>query len=202
MVPTVWLFAKPKLKPGDTGIALKPIGVTPLGGLRTGSSFVRTLILSIPNDKAWRRIRRAWGDPTYLVAVLAVDQRTITCFNRLGLHLDISLRSRPVQSTISDHIPYGYLPKCASTGLEIHASPGDSLEIRISGTPDTVMLEMDTLAVVPYWSWGMTKDRLVGIELDKQLQPSFLLAGSIGATLFSLSLYRLSKLRWSSDRNS
>jgi hypothetical protein len=44
------------------------------------------MAVTIPETEQWARIRRAWGDPGFIIAAVSPPQRNrVYCFSNLGL---------------------------------------------------------------------------------------------------------------------
>ena len=63
---------------------------------------------------------------------------------------------------------YGYSAECPSYGLTFRAPPGFGIRLHIVAQGHSEMPAGD-LVVTGYWT-GETKDRLVGLQLDQELQ--------------------------------
>src|SRR5579871_5683083 len=179
LIPLVWLYSVPSLRPGDVPIAFRP-----LQDIAVGSDLPVPLTVSIPDDPAWKRIRRAWGNPEYVVAVLAPDHNTTLCFNRFDL--DVRVTSAGALRHIEDAIDplYGQSAQCSPIGVKFAASAGELLELQISAKKDAV--PRGYLIVVPYWT-GVVKDQLVGLAIDEELRGPAKVLAIVGACCLALA---------------
>lgn len=77
--------------------------------------------------------------------------------------------------------PYGYSTNCESSSLRFRATVGDELTLVVTKTGEGV-----TGDLIVVGDWFNTKDKLVGVALDKDLEP-FLKWPSIAGSLLVLS---------------
>ena len=84
----------------------------------------------------------------------------------------------PLTTQYANSLPYGFSSSCSSPlGVKFNATPGSRVEIRIDKVKHRSAPPGD-LIVTSYWM--DTKDKLVGIALDKELRVPFLLMAAVG----------------------
>jgi len=174
ILPQIWSSTKTSLRPDDATVAFTPVYRSGLENLDSGTTFS----VMIPNNEAWRRIRRVWTDPGYVIAPVSPDLRTIYCLDTWGIEVQPTVNGQPLLTQIADSPPYGFSASCSPIGVKFNATPGSRVEIRIYKRMRRVASPGDLL-VTSYWKEG-TKDRLVGIALDQELRIPFLLMAAVG----------------------
>jgi len=173
-IPQIWSSTKTSLRPGDEKIAFTPLYRTGLENLDQGATFSVT----IPNNEAWRRIRRAWGDPEYVIAPVSPDLETMYCLDTWDIELQARVDGRPLPTQTANSAPYGFSVSCSSpVGVRFNAAPGSRVEIRVDKVRHGMASKGD-LIVTTYWWDG--KDKLVGIALDRDLRIPFLIMAAAG----------------------
>jgi hypothetical protein len=175
VIPQIWSATKTSLRPGDVKIAFTPLYRIRLEDLDSGATFS----VAIPNNEAWRRIRRAWGDPGYVIAPVSPDLETMYCLDTLGIEVQATVDGQPLPTQMASSPPYGFSTSCSSpVGVKFNATPSSRVEIRIDKRKNDLASSGDLL-VTSYWVDG-TKDKLVGIALDQDLRVPFLLMSAVG----------------------
>lgn len=179
VIPQIWSSTKTSLRPDDATVAFIPLYRIGLENLDSGTTFS----VMIPNNEAWRRIRRVWTDPGYVVAPVSPDLKTMHCLDTWGIEVQPTVNGQPLSTQIADSPPYGFSASCSPVGVKFNATPGSRVEIRIDKRKRGLASSGDLL-VTSYWMVG-TKDKLVGIALDKELRVPFLLMAAIGILCLS-----------------
>lgn len=154
--------------PDEFKAAFTRLADGPMDLTQTGKSA--ELTATIPNDEVWRRIRKRWGEPTYIVAaVSSPPENYMYCLSQLGLTASVTADGVPVTTFTADQPPYEYSANLSCTQLAVRfaATPGQRLQIAITGQPDHVS-KGDRIIVEPYWT-DDTKDRRVGYALVEEL---------------------------------
>src|ERR1700730_1585382 len=64
------------LKSGDDLVALTPLASVRLDQIGTSPLITK---LVIPDTPQWRRIRRVWGDPTFIISAISAEKRFVNC---------------------------------------------------------------------------------------------------------------------------
>jgi len=160
----LWLLGH-GLSSDDAAVALGPLARIPLEQLESAGSAA--VVVTIPDNAQWTRIRQAWGEPEYLIAV-AENPRgegLIHCLDELGIRVTVTTKTGQVSLKIAQGWPYGYRGTCPQAGLELEPEPGTDLTIRVSSPPRR--MPAGELVLVCYWQ--NVKDKLVGIGLDEDL---------------------------------
>ena len=91
--------------------------------------------------------------------------------------LDATARVIPLQP---DGGPYGYSTACASSSLRVHSAPGKELKLKLAGTRLGTIPASDLIVM---GDWFNTKDKLVGLSLDKAVEG--LVKGCLSPVFFS-----------------
>jgi hypothetical protein len=159
----------PLLSPADVRTATVPLKTVSLQESSKNGSAVFSV--RIPNDKSWQRIRAAWGDPGYLLSVVAPGRRTLLCFDKYNLDVRVSGDSGIIHSEPANSPLYGYSLDCVSVGVKFNASPGDLVELRVV-FPGSLSKIPGNLMLCAYWG-PEVKDRLVGLSIDQELRRHF-----------------------------
>jgi hypothetical protein len=135
--------------------------------------------VTIPDSEQWRRIRRAWGDPGYVLAAASRPERDLFyCFEGLGIRAEVMRGETRIPLETAIYPPYGFSSECNANGLKFHVPPGSELTIRVSAWPQHP-LPAGELILMTYWDWG-TKDRIVGVMLDEELGKGLRVTSAIG----------------------
>ena len=173
----VWFFS-PRLNDADMSAAFASLARVPLDQIeRTHSAVVS---VTIPDTAHWRRMRRAWGDPGYL---LAAESPTglLYCLDELGIQTEATYRGRLVPAEKPD-APYGHSIECLGTiGERFRVPPGAEITIHVTATTEHP-LPPGEVVLVPDWDWG-TKDKIVGVMLDEDTRKVFMVTSGIGLIL-------------------
>ncbi|MGH9661206.1 MAG: hypothetical protein ACRD96_21845, partial [Bryobacteraceae bacterium] len=186
----------PLIGADEANVAFTPLVRIPLDHLDKARSAA--VIVPIPDDPRWSRIRRGSGDPGYLIAAFSptTDRRQVSrqayCFDKLGirveaLHDEIQIPLPPAESA-----PYGHSGYCRTFGLIMQVSPGTEVTLRIFAT-GLEPLPRGELIVLPNWSNINYISVGAGInELSRQIVN---LAALVGTVLFACGL-GLSEFRY------
>jgi hypothetical protein len=169
LLPEAWYLISDPIRPDDGAVAFKDLAEIPAFQLRQQHSV--NLAVTAPNDPAWRRIRRSWGDPDYAIVHLSGQGAYQHCFDALSVRVtqgedQLSLEdSGPIYgfSTDSD----GFPASCKSLGKKFRVRPGSTVRIDITAQGDR--LTSDTKVIVrPVWD--DMKDKLVGVDVDEDIE--------------------------------
>ena len=173
----------------DARVALQPLKRIHLNSIDRGPVSV-TLV--IPETTQWTKIRNAWGEPALVIS--AVAGRLALCLPEMPVQIELM---NPMGGAIPLQPyggPYGYSTACASSSLRFHAGPGNELVLKLARTSRGTIPASDIIVV---GDWFNTKDKLVGLELDKDVEsfviwvaiPGVLLVAS-GAGVFLVNRLR------------
>lgn len=191
----VWVWTSDPVRLSDTAVAFTRLAEVSLKRVQDERSIDLTFIT--PNDAVWRRIRRHWGDPGYVVVAAAPGDRDyVYCLKDLGINVRAMIGSTALDMETAEYAPYGYSSKCKPVGLLFRTAPDTAVRIQIMAT-NRITVSGD-LVVEPYWTVG-TKDRLVGISIQEDLHiqtvaNALAVAGliliSVSASIFSRNRVR------------
>jgi hypothetical protein len=162
----VGLFDTDRLSSDEAVAALSPLARIPLDQLESAGSAA--VVVTIPDNPQWKRIRRIWGDPDYLVAAVEYPQsaRIIHCLDELEIHVDVIVKGVHVPLKPAQGWPYGYSGTSPPSGLELRAAPASDITIR--ATSPRHHMPIGELVLMCFWK-NYVKDKLVGIYLDEDL---------------------------------
>jgi hypothetical protein len=158
VIPQIWSFTKTSLRPGDETIAFTPLYRIGLENLDSGATFSVT----IPNNEAWRRIRRVWTDPGYVIAPVSPDLERMYCLDTWEIEVQATVDGRPLPTQMANSPPYGFSASCSPVGVKFDATPGSRVEIRIDKRKRGLASPGD-LVVTSYWMDG-TKDNVLALH--------------------------------------
>ena len=146
--------------------AVSPLVRIPLDQLANAGSAA--VIVTVPNNSQWVRIRRQWGDPSYFVGAAKYPDtaREILCLDRLGVAVEVRAETGIVHLQVSQGPPYGYSALCPDFGFEFHAPPGTDLTIRASSSHHP----MPAGDLIVLCDWENLKDKTVGVMLTEDLR--------------------------------
>ena len=89
-----FLFFEGSLNSDDEMTAVSPLARIPLDQLATSGSAA--VIVTVPHNAQWARIRRQWGDPSYFVGAVEYPEtaaREIRCLDQLGIAVEIRTKA-------------------------------------------------------------------------------------------------------------
>jgi hypothetical protein len=123
--------------------------------------------IMIPNTAQWRKIRRVWGEPEFVIsAINSVSRDTVALPGWMRTELvDSTGRIIPLRTGNPSYGHSGSTTDC----LRFHAVPGSELTLRLAGTKAGTAPVGD-LTLVVEGDWFNTKDKLVGLSLNEDLQ--------------------------------
>jgi hypothetical protein len=172
------------LTPEEVEVAQTPIATIPFDQVGTQRSTSATVI--IPKSAQWRRIRRDWGEPDFVVAAVSSERVLWAyCLADLGMRIEVDRQGRPIPVEVSAP-GYGYSTNCERSSLRFGAAPGDELQVLISRSGQRP-LPAGKLIVVGKWFYE--NDKIVGDELDAWLRPFLAGASILGLSLVALAAY-------------
>jgi hypothetical protein len=174
------LFIPSALKPGDDVVALTPLASVRLDQIGTAPLVTK---LVIPDTPQWRRIRRAWGDPHFIIAVVSSEKRFAYCLPKLGIGVEVRGQGDAIPLEFL-YPPYGYSSDCERSSLAFKAAPGTELAVTITKSGDQPIPSGEVIIVS---DWLNTKDKLVGISLDEELRPILTATSSLGCGLIVIA---------------
>jgi hypothetical protein len=159
-----WIWVSDPVRPADERSAFQRLASVPLSQAASDVGVEITAV--IPDDPSWKRVIHNWGDPGFFIgAVLPGSSQRIYCLRDLGTRVEARIGVNPLDLEAAD-APYGYSADCPHAGLSFRAPPGSLVRIHV--TVASLPPQWPVLVVEPHWTVG-TKDRLVGIAIDRQL---------------------------------
>jgi hypothetical protein len=171
-----------RLNNDDVSSALNPLTRIHLDRIEDGPVSV-TLI--IPNTARWTRIRKAWGEPEFVFSAIDPTGQLALCLPKIGARIELRDVTGRVIALRPGSGPYGYSNNCESSSLRFSAAVGDELTLEATKTGEGVStVPAGDLIVVA--EWFNTKDKLVGVGLDKDFE-SLVKWPSIAGSLLVLS---------------
>ncbi len=183
-LPAACLLRAPKLRSSDFEAAFGRVASGSLGGLGARQAVDLAAISS--DTGRWRRVTDAWGDPGYIVAVLAPGGKSIDCLSDLHLDVEVTIDRRPAELKDATEPVYGYSSRCRSEGFRFLAPPGAAIKIHVVAEQDQAEAGAE-LVILHYWSWDV-KDRIVGVDLHEDLMRVEGFSGVAGVVLLALGL--------------
>jgi hypothetical protein len=161
-----FLFLTGDLNSDDEMTALSPLARIPLDQLANSGSAA--VIVTVPHNAQWARIRRQWGDPSYFVGAMKYPETggQIHCLDELGISVEVRAKTGIISLKVAKHYPYPYWARCPGPGFEFCASPGTELTIR-AGSPRHPMPAGDLIVLC---NWENLKDKMVGVMLTEDLR--------------------------------
>jgi len=169
----------------DEGTALAPLASVPLDSI--GKQPLTEMSVVIPDTAQWKRIRRRWGEPEFIISAVSLGHSLAFCLADLKIEIKVFEHGNPVHTEISG-APYPYSTNCERSSLRFKAAPGTELRVVISPQADQ---PEPSGQIVVLGSWPNTKDKLVGGALDRELRPF-----AEGASILGLILIPVSILFW------
>jgi hypothetical protein len=165
LIPGILWFATSGMRVSnhDAWLALDPITRIPLDGVGKGPS---SATLTVPNTVRWKKIRKVWGEPEFVISVVEPTGRSTLCLPEMPLRIELSdptgriIRLRPSAS------PYGYSSDCESSSLRFQADPGSELTLKVI---ETGVRTVPAGYLIIVGDWFHTKDKLVGVDLDEDI---------------------------------
>jgi hypothetical protein len=114
--------------------------------------------------------------------------KLIYCFKGLDLKVEVTHDGNPIALQPAHLGPYGHSTECTDWRLEFRATPGTELRINVMWLLGPGLPAGEFILV---GAWCNTKDKLVGISLQKEL-PKFLLWPFVAGIISTAwAVYRL-----------
>ncbi len=175
------------LNSAEVVTALTPFAAVPLdSGGRPATTSMKVVI---PDTAQWRRIRRQWGTPEYIISAVAPGRQVAYCLLDLKMEIKVYRNGKPIQ-TENSIPPYGYEARCNGSSLRFRAAPGDELRVDISRTAQQPVPSGDVIVIC---EWFATKDRLLSKDLNKEIFRPIAIAGIIFGVVFIALAVRLER---------
>ncbi|HXI41797.1 MAG TPA: hypothetical protein VNH83_17565 [Bryobacteraceae bacterium] len=160
-----YMYLAGDLNSDDEMTAVSPLLRIPLDQLANSGSAA--VIVTVPHNVQWERIRRKWGDPGYFVGAMNYPETAgqIHCLDELGIIVEVKANTGAVLLRAARHHPYPYWARCLSAGYEFRASPGTELTIRATSARHP----MPTGELIVLCNWENLKDKTVGVMLTEDM---------------------------------
>jgi hypothetical protein len=168
ITPEAWYLFSNSIRAGDLRVAFQNLAKVPASQVRQQHSV--NLGITIPNNAAWKRIRRSWGDPAYEIALISSVGEYQYCLD--GISIAAMKGDAPIALEEAESM-YGFSSaaspagECKSAGPGFHAAPGSRIQVNL--VSDGELASGDKIVVRPVWPY--TKDKLLGVELDEDFRP-------------------------------
>ena len=132
LVPEALYFIQDPIRPDDIRVPFRNLVEIPALELRQEHEV--SVSMTVPDDAAWKRIRRSWGEPDYEVALISSLNELQYCFE--GINVAATEGNRQVSLQPGWGI-YGFSDgnsyQCQSTGRRFRAAPGSVVNINRYG---------------------------------------------------------------------
>jgi hypothetical protein len=138
--------------------------------------------LIIPNTDRWARIRHAWGEPEFVVSARDPTERFALCLPEMGVRIGLRDPTGGAVALRPGSGPYGYSTKCQSSSLRFRAAVGDELTLEVTKTQE-VLSTVPARDLIVVGDWFNTKDKLVGMALDEDVESLLRWLSIIGSLL-------------------
>ena len=171
-----------RLNDNDVSRALEPLTRIHLGGI---SKTPLSVTLTIPDTARWTRVRKAWGEPEFVISATDPTGRFALCLPEMGVRVELRDATGRVIALRPGFGPYGYSTNCESSSLRFRAAAEGELTLAVAKTGEG-MSKVPAGDLIVVGDWLYTKDKLVGVGLDKDIE-SLLKWTSITGYLLVLS---------------
>src|SRR5262249_23524179 len=116
MLPAAWLWQSrsASLRPVEEHAAFERLATVPLSRIEERAPLRFTV--AIPDNLHWKRIRRLWGDPGYIIAAISPDRKYMYCWNSLELDVQAMVGTERVALEPANYPLYGYSAQCQFDG--------------------------------------------------------------------------------------
>ncbi|MEO8371092.1 MAG: hypothetical protein ABI806_18050 [Candidatus Solibacter sp.] len=159
----IWFStSRTRLTKNDDATALQPLIRIPLASLHEQPL---TTMLTIPKSPPWARIRRAWGEPEFVISASEPTGRTVMCLSSMPVRIEVVNTNGSAISMQAGAGPYGYSDYCSGSSLRFQATGGSVLTLKITKVELRPVPAGDVIVLVDWWN---TKDKLVGVALDEE----------------------------------
>ena len=173
----------------DWDVALAPVARVPLDSLQHARSA--SLVFSVPATDQWARIRKAWGDPGYVVFCRTDDYpQTVLSWASLSLEVTGSSGLGRLELTAAGSVPNS--ASAADTGLVFRPRPGEKVRLDVTAKNPRVLPRAE-LVVQPNWD-SNAEGRAVGMLFSVNWRP-YLRCGLVGGIVLLLAAATISTWR-------
>ncbi|HXB74858.1 MAG TPA: hypothetical protein VNY05_41895 [Candidatus Acidoferrales bacterium] len=161
----LWVAASgTRLNDDDASIALQPLTRIHLDGIDNGPL---SAALIVPNTARWTRIRKACGEPEFVISAVEPTGRFALCLPEMPVRIELNDQTGRVIPLQPDGGPYGYSTSCESSSLRFHAALGGGFTLKVTKTGIRIVPAGDLIVVS---DWYNMKDKLVGLSLDHDVE--------------------------------
>jgi len=157
-----WLSLRPSL--GDAEFVLAPQVQIPIAKIPEQGN----LELDNIHGATPPQIKRSWGEGGYVLAAVSLGRHVQYCFDSM----QVKVLSGPKMADVGHSDPvYGYGSaygsSCHSIGRRFRLPDGEEAYLQISGGTSEIPSDAEIIVVR---SWPNTKDKLVAIEIDRDIR--------------------------------
>ncbi len=193
LVPELlWLsLSRTRVTEHDAVVALEPLLRTHLDDI---THWPATFTLVMPGTPQWNRIRSVWGEPDFVLTMVDKLGRNLLCWQTGPLRAELFDAKRNTVPLRPGAGPYGYSTTCESSSVRFKAPAGSSLTLSVENTGIQTLPTADMIVVADCYN---TKDKLVGLMLDGEVNSLLKWTCALGAVLilFGAVLYAKSRDR-------
>jgi hypothetical protein len=158
---------------------MRPVGRFPLHGLRKTRGV--TFVFDVPNSQQWTKLRKAWGEPRYIVFACSDDYDRLHPFRSVSVVVEASVNGQQLAVTPAEWPPYVYSFEGRDFGVTFQPRPGDRVVVNLKTTRPEPLPEGE-LRVEPQWD-GSMKDRIVNAGLNRQFSFAATISVFVGALM-------------------
>ena len=180
------------LNPDDEIAALTPVASIPLE--EVAQQPLTTVTAVTPNTAQWKRIRRAWGEPAFVVSAVSTARHFAYCIGDLELGVEVNEDGHSLPLEFSGPA-YDYSSDCTRSSVQFRAAPGAEIRVAVSRSGQRPM-PSGRLIVEAYSVY--TKDKIVGDLLAKDIRLPAVIASISGLALVAFAAYLQRRRAWQS----
>jgi hypothetical protein len=166
-----------RINDDDASAALRPLTRIDFVG---GDNRPLSTAFTVPDTARWTKTRKVWGAPELLIVAVEPGGRSVQCLPRMPLRVELADQKGRASLLLPHGGLYGYSDYCeAKSSLQFDAVPGDELTLKITRAAGPA--PRGYLIVVAAWPY--TKDKLVGLDLDKDIASALKWPSVVGSLL-------------------
>lgn len=173
----------------DAAAAFAPAMRIPLASLVEGATSVFSF--EVPHTSQWERIRRAWGDPGYVVlgSLNPAPVGHIVPYHSLNLAIQVAAEGKEVRLQPATSHPFLYSSDSFDYGLMFQASPGQDITVRVKALAPPASSSGE-LVVRPYWTPEAAGHIFFASDVEDDIRPWATALGFCGAALIGIAIGR------------
>lgn len=166
LVPGIIWFAGAgeRVSLADAPVLFKPLARISLDRVAEKTTSVG---LAIPSTAVWRRSRKEWGEPDFVISAVDHEGGQAFCLSTMAVLVEVIDLAGKAVSLRPGRGPYGYSDSCETSSLRFQAKPGEQLTLRVTKDVRKSVFELPQADVVVVVDWFNMKDKLVGLDLEK-----------------------------------